>query len=320
VIAGAWSTADIGDQSGRTALITGANSGIGLETARELARKGATVILACRNSERAEAARADITASLTDPHPAGARPANPPGRVEIELVDMGVLASVRALADRVLEHHRRLDLLVNNAGIMAVPRSITVDGAESQLATNHLGHFLLTGRLLDSLAQGASPRVVNIASLAHRRGRFDFDDMTLAAPGAYSPMGAYRRSKLANLLFTYELQRRLAATGSPIRSVAAHPGLTETRLFRGGRRPLWFRALRPAVGLMLQPPADGALPTLRAAVGSDVEGGDYLGPARRAETSGPPVRVRSNDRSHDADLAVRLWRWSEQAAGLTYPL
>lgn len=311
-----WSTYDIGDQTGRVALITGANSGIGLEAARELALKGATIILACRSLQRAEAAVSDIASSFAV---AGSiDQAEVRDRLVIELVDVGVLGSVRDLADRVSASHSRLDLLINNAGIMAVPRSLTVDGIESQLATNHLGHFLLTARLFPLLQAADAARVVSIASLAHRRGRFDFEDMTLSSSHQYTPMGAYQRSKLANLLFTYELQRRLSATNAGVLAVAAHPGLTDTSLATGGDRPVWFRLLRPVVGQLLQGPITGALPTLRAATDPTVVGGQYYGPGKFQETSGPPVIVASNARSHDPSLATRLWAWSEQAVGLSF--
>ncbi len=303
-----WSTAQIPDQSARTALVTGANSGIGLETVRELARRGASVILACRNADRARAALQDVDTSLSGDH----------AELSVELVDIGVQASVRALADRVATRYDRLDLLINNAGIMAVPRSLTVDGIESQLATNHLGHFQLTALLLPLLEAAPAARVVSVSSLAHRAGGFDFADMTLAGPGAYNPMSAYRRSKLANLLFAHELQRRLSTAGSSTISVAAHPGLTETRLATGGQRPLWWRTLRPVIGRILQSPAIGALPTLRAATDPSVSGSQYYGPGKLKEMTGPPVLVTSNPAGHDQELARRLWAWSEQATGLTF--
>ncbi len=311
-----WSTTDIPDQTGTVALITGANSGIGLETSRELVRRGAHVILACRNLQRAEAAVNDLSGTIDA---SGAS-----GSVSIELVDIGVLDSVHALAERVHRDHHRLDLLINNAGIMAVPRALTVDGVESQLATNHLGHFALTARLWPLILAADAPRVVSVSSLAHRPGTFDFDDMTLAVSGAYTPMGAYRRSKLANQLFAYELQRRVDRALPPDRggprplSVAAHPGLTETRLATDGDRPLWFRLLRPAIGTIIQHPPMGALPTLRAATDPAATGGRYYGPAKLKEMAGPPVVVQSNARSHDPALAQRLWAWSEQATALTF--
>ena len=313
----AWSTADIPDQTGKIALVTGANSGIGLETARELVRRGAHVILACRNPQRAETAVSDLSITI---EASGAD-----GSVSVELVNMGVLDSVQAMADRIKRDHHHLDLLVNNAGIMAVPRSLSVDGVESQLATNHLGHFALTARLWPLLLASDAARVVSVSSLAHRPGMFDFDDMTLAMPRAYSPMGAYRRSKLANLLFAYELQRRAdrsftepSSDRRPPLSVAAHPGLTETRLATDGERPLWFRLLRPAIGTTIQGPPMGTLPTLRAAADPAAVGGQYYGPAKLKEMAGPPVLVQSNARSHDPALAQRLWAWSEQAASLTF--
>lgn len=311
-----WSNADIPDQTGKVALITGANSGIGLETARELVRRGAHVILACRNLQRAEAAVNDLSITI---EASGAT-----GSVSIELVDIGVLDSAHALAERVQRDHHHLDLLINNAGIMAVARALTVDGVESQLATNHLGHFALTARLWPLILAADAPRVVSVSSLAHRPGAFDFDDMTLAASGAYTPMGAYRRSKLANLLFAYELQRRIDRSMPPERegprplSVAAHPGLTETRLASDGERPLWFRLLRPAIGTIIQAPPMGALPTLRAATDPAATGGQYYGPAKLKEVAGPPIVVQSNARSHDPALAQRLWAWSEQATALTF--
>lgn len=289
-----WTTADISDQSGRVALITGANSGIGLETAKVLASKGASVVLACRNEAKAKAARASIK-----------------GEVTVLKLDLADLASVRDAADRFKIEHQRLDLLVNNAGIMAPSkRAETADGFESQFGTNHLGHFALTGLLLDALHSTPGSRVVTVSSGLHRRGRVDMDD--LQAEKSYSGFGAYGQSKLANLLFTYRLQRMLSEARSATIAVAAHPGWTLTGLQRG--------AMRWAGFLLAQRPASGALPTLLAATDTDVSGGDYYGPRGLGEMRGHPKLVKSSERSHDMEMADRLWAASEELTGVTYEI
>jgi NAD(P)-dependent dehydrogenase (short-subunit alcohol dehydrogenase family) len=301
----AWTEADVPGQSGRTAVVTGANSGIGFEAARVLARRGAAVVLACRDVTRARAAAARITGSTPD------------ARVTVVRLDLASLASVRAAAEEIRASHGRLDLLINNAGLMIPPYGTTADGFELQFGTNHLGHFAFTGLLLDRLLTVGGSRVVTVSSNAHRVGRVNFDD--LASRRRYRRMAAYAQSKLANLLFTYELQRRLAVAGAPAAALAAHPGTATTNL---------TRHLPSAVGLgnrafgavMAQNAAMGALPTLRAATDPAARGGEYYGPTAWFGTKGYPRRVTSAERSHDEQAQRRLWQESEHLTGVTFPV
>jgi NAD(P)-dependent dehydrogenase (short-subunit alcohol dehydrogenase family) len=294
-----WTAESIPDQTGRVVIITGANSGIGYETARALAKKGATVIMACRNQQKGEAAAKQI------------RNANPKGTVEVMQLDLGDLDSVRAFADEFKEQHDRLDLLINNAGIMHPPFGKTTQGFETQFGVNHLGHFALTGLLLDLTMRTPQARIVTVSSGAHRFGRIDFDDLN--AEKGYRANAAYGRSKLANLLFTYELQRKLEAAGSKAIAVAAHPGWTATNLQQHSGLIQFLNRF------FAQTPEMGALPTLRAATAPDVQGADYYGPSKRMEMVGYPKRVQSNDRSHDAAVAAKLWAVSEEMTGVAYP-
>jgi NAD(P)-dependent dehydrogenase (short-subunit alcohol dehydrogenase family) len=296
-----WTEADIPDQSGRTAVVTGANAGLGLQAARVLAARGAHVVLACRNLDRAGQAAKRIAAES---------PAAGPSVVRLDLASQ---SSVRAAAEEIRARFPQLDLLINNAGVMEVPCQRTEDCFELTLATNHLGPFALTGLLLDRLAAGA--RIVTVSSMAHLEGVMDFDD--LQAERRYDPERAYAQSKLANLLFTYELQRRLAPHGTTI-AVAAHPGGSRTELTRN-LPPLVERIVTPLFGLISQDAATGALPTLRAATDPGVLGGQYYGPDGFGETRGYPKLVGSSAKSHDVDLQRRLWAVSEELTGVVYP-
>jgi NAD(P)-dependent dehydrogenase (short-subunit alcohol dehydrogenase family) len=295
-----WSTADIPDQSGRTAIVTGANSGLGFATARHLALHGAHVVLAVRSEDKGRRAVAKIRAEA------------PKADVEVRLVDLADLDSVRAFA---AAYEDGLDLLVDNAGIMCPPRRLSPQGHESQFAANHLGHFALTGLLLDRLRSGSDPRVVVVSSLAHGRGRIRFEDLTGAQQ--YSPYKFYAQSKLANLLFAAELDRRLRAAGSPVRSLAAHPGLASTDLVQSypGPLPLVGRLVMP---LICQPAELGALPQLYAATDPRAEGGQYIGPDGRNERKGRPVVVSPARPGRDLDAARRLWDLSEELTGVRY--
>ena len=302
---GRWTAADVPDQRGRIAVVTGANTGIGFEAATVLAERGATVVLACRNLDKAKDAAARIAAAA------------PGAGVEVQHLDLSALASVRAAAEELRARHDRIDLLVNNAGVMWTPRSTTADGFELQFGTNHLGHFALTGLLLDRLLPAPGSRVVTISSQGHRQGRIDFAD--LQSQQRYGRHLAYSRSKLANLMFTYELQRRLAAAGAGTIAVAAHPGGSNTELVRNSPRAL--RVLNRAFGpLIAQSPAMGALPTLRAATDPGVRGGEYYGPDGFYESRGYPERTDSSARSHEADVQRRLWTVSEELTGVGYPV
>jgi len=302
-----WTEADIPDQTGRVAVVTGANSGIGWHTARALAQHGAHVVLACRTRAKAEEARDRIAA------------AGITGELSLVDLDLSSLASVRAAAAEMVAAHDRVDLLVNNAGVMATPRARTADGFELQLGTNHLGHFALTGLLLPLLLATPGSRVVNVSSLAHRMGRIDFDD--LQADRRYRAWPAYGQSKLANLLFTYELQRRLAAAeASGTSALAAHPGVSETNLTgsTGGIVGRVAELGRPIAKLVLQSAEMGALPTLRAAVDPAARGGEYYGPDGFMEYRGHPVKVDSNAHSKDTAVAARLWDVSVELTGVAY--
>ncbi|MFD4960152.1 oxidoreductase [Microbacterium sp. NPDC058389] len=289
-----WSVSDIPDQSGRTVVVTGANSGLGLATSRALAAAGAHVVLAVRDTVRGEAAAAGI-----------------PGSIEVRRLDLADLASVRAFAGA---WDAPVDVLINNAGVMNLPQARTADGFEMQFGTNHLGHFALTNLLLPHITD----RVVTLSSGMHRaRGtRIHLDN--LALDGEYSPGAAYSQSKLANLLFTLELQRRLGEAGSPVRALAAHPGWAATELqghdANAVRRALMLFGNR----FVAQDPAGGARPTLYAAV-ADLPGASYAGPGGRLELRGAPVLVDRSAAASDAEVARRLWDASEQLTGVGFP-
>jgi NAD(P)-dependent dehydrogenase (short-subunit alcohol dehydrogenase family) len=297
-----WSETDIPDQTGRTALVTGASSGLGIETARALAQHGARVLMACRNPERAAAALERV------------RSAAPDAEVEVVALDLADLSSVLAAADAINTSHTRLDLLINNAGVMAVPLQHTADGFEMQFGTNHLGHFALTGMLLGLLESTPGARVVNVSSQGHRMGRIAFDD--LDASSGYHRWLRYGQSKVANLLFTYELQRRLAAKGSSTVSLACHPGGSNTELARDAG--LLMRLAQPMANRVMQSAAMGALPTLRAATDPSATGGQYYGPDGIGQQRGFPVKVHSNAYSHRLDVAAQLWTVSEELTGVSY--
>jgi NAD(P)-dependent dehydrogenase (short-subunit alcohol dehydrogenase family) len=299
-----WTAAEVPEQHGRIAVITGANSGLGFEVAKALAERGATVVLACRDTERADQAANLIRAE------------GPDVDIQTTRLDLASLASVRAAAERLRVNHPRIDLLINNAGLMMPPHGRTEDGFELQFGTNHLGHFALTGLLLDRLLTVPGSRVVTISSNAHRGGRIDFDD--LQSEKSYNRMAAYGQSKLANLLFTYELQSRLAAAGAETIAVAAHPGGSRTNLTRHVGGPLQ-PVTRAVMRIMGQSAPMGALPTLRAAVHPAVRGGDYYGPDGRSGQTGYPTVVESSALSHDKAVQRRLWVESERLTGILYP-
>jgi NAD(P)-dependent dehydrogenase (short-subunit alcohol dehydrogenase family) len=305
-----WSPSEIPDCTGKTALVTGANSGIGFEAARLLAGKGATVVLGCRSEPRGRDALQRIAASV------------PSARVEMLLVDLASLASIREAAARFGERHDRLDVLCNNAGVMAIPRTLSEDGFELQLAVNHLGPFALTGLLLSKLLAAPAARVVAVSSLVHRAARLRLDDLDSAR--RYRKWEAYAQSKLANLLFAYELQRKLARSGARAISVACHPGYSDTNLqqvgpaLEGSRlRSVLFRASNR---LFAQSSEKGAWPIVYAATAPGVAGGDYIGPSGPGEMFGAPVEVRSSGTSHDPELARALWSASVERTGVDYGL
>lgn len=298
-----WTTAKIPDQSGRTAIVTGANTGLGLETAKALAAKGAHVILAVRNLTKGEAAVEWITRSVRDAH------------LELQRLDLGSLASVREAADEIRTKHETIDLLINNAGVMTPPRETTSDGFELQFGTNHLGHFALTGLLLDRLLPTVGSRIVTVSSIGHRFAPgIRFEDLQWER--RYNRLQAYGQSKLANLLFTYELQRRLI--GQHTTALAAHPGGSDTELAR--HLPGVVQRAVPLVRPLFQEAAMGALPTLRAATDPGALGGQYYGPDGLGQQKGHPKLVTSNERSYDIELQRRLWTVSEELTGVTFPV
>ncbi|MDH3752286.1 MAG: oxidoreductase [Acidimicrobiia bacterium] len=302
-MAAPWTTADIPDLTGRTALVTGANSGIGLETAAELAGAGARVLLGCRSRERADRAVTEIARRV---------PSADTDVVELDLAD---LASVRSAAEHV-RREGRLDLLINNAGVMAPPFRETADGFEMQFGVNHLGHFALTGLLIDELTATGGSRVVSVSSNAHRIGRVDFGN--LQGEKGYRRARQYGLTKLANLLFIFELQRRLDAAGRPTIAVAAHPGTTDTNL--GRDMPKVLQVLQPLFWFGTQSATAGALPTLRAATDPDVRGAEYYGPDGFQEFKGHPVKVDAIGRAHDENDAARLWDVSVALTGVSWDL
>jgi NAD(P)-dependent dehydrogenase (short-subunit alcohol dehydrogenase family) len=303
-----WTTAQLPDQTGRTAVITGANTGIGFEAAAALARRGATVVLACRNLDRAAQAQARIAATA------------PAAKISTLQLDLASLASVRRAAERLRALHPRIDVLVNNAGGMRRDYGLSEDGFELTLATNHLGPFAFTGLVLDTLLAAPGSRIVTVSSIGHRRGAVNFDDLHFQH--GYRHSTAYFQAKLANLMFTYELQRRLAASAAPTIAVAAHPGNARTEFGRelsAPARAVLGPRMRPLTFWLLQSPQMGALPTLRAATDPSVHGGEYYGPPGRAQFTGYPARVESSARSHDTEAQRRLWQESERLTGVVYP-
>ena len=305
----AWTTDDIPAQDGRTAIVTGANTGLGLETAAELAAAGATVVLACRNRSKAEDARGLIEAR-------GAR-----GPVEVLSLDLGDLAAIADAAAETRERFPSVDLLINNAGVMIPPRTTTADGFELQFGTNHLGHFAYTGQVLETLLRTPGSRVVTVSSLAHQQGRMRWDDLDWKR--SYDRMAAYSQSKLANLLFTFELDRRLTAAGAGTVALAAHPGLSSTDLARyipGASLPGLRQLAGAVVGMIFNSAADGALATLRAATDPDATGSQFYGPSGVREVRGHPVLVMPRSHAVDPDDMARLWTISEERTGVAYPL
>jgi len=296
-----WTSGDVPGQHGRLAVVTGANTGLGFETARVLAARGASVVLAVRDTEKGKAAAARIAGTA------------PGANVMVQPLDLASLESIRAAAGELRARHPRIDLLINNAGVMLTPRQTTRDGFELQFGTNHLGHFALTGLLLEQMLPVPGSRVVTVSSLAHRiRARINFGD--LQSQRSYRRVAAYSQSKLANLMFTYELARRLAGAGTTI-AVAAHPGLAGTELARYTPAIAAF-----SYALVSQNAAMGALPVLRAATDPGVLAGQYYGPGGLFGARGYPELARSSRRSRDTAIQRRLWAVSEELTGVTFPV
>lgn len=301
-----WTSDNIPGLRGKTAVVTGANSGIGFIAAKELAAKGARVILACRNSASGVEAAKKILAAHSD------------AEVEFMTLDLASLNSVRAFAQRALESAKKIDILVNNAGIMMNPFEKTQDGFESQMGVNHLGHFALTGLLMPALLKAKAARVVNVSSLAHGWARLDPEHPLFENERDYSARLAYGNSKLANLLFTYALQQRFEAAGSDAIAVAAHPGASNTNLGRHLEKRWYLRPLKPLLLAATQSAEKGALPTLRAATDPSVEGGDFYGPDGFKQYAGYPVKVGSAAEARDPKSADALWSSSERLTKVTF--
>jgi len=298
-----WKLKQAPTQAGRIAIVTGANIGLGYETALGLAEKGCTVVLACRDAAKAEAAKVGILAKC------------PKALIECMALDLGSLKSVRKFAEGYLQRYTKLDLLINNAGIMMPPFALSEDGFESQLATNYLGHFALTGQLLPLITKTPNSRIVSLSSLAHKwGGTIRFDDLHFKRH--YDKRLAYAQSKLACLMFAYELQRRLTRAGHTTLSVAAHPGVSSTNLFQ--HLPKIVHVFAPLTALVFQSAQSGAQPTLYAALGDDIQGGDYCGPQSMGEMRGDPVKVGSSRGSRDEEVAGKLWAVSEEMTGVRF--
>lgn len=302
-MAGKWTTDLIPDLSGKIVIVTGANSGLGFEAAKVLAGKRAIVVLACRNLQKAAAAQLLIQHKV------------PNAVTEIIPLDLGNLDSVQNFAAIFKKKYKRLDVLLNNAGLMAGSYQQTIDGFERHFGTNHLGHFALTGLLLNTLQETPDSRIVTVSSLAHRMGTIDFDNLLYEGGVGYKPMAAYGRSKLANLLFTYELQRKLTRKGSSTIAVAAHPGVAVTHMAPYIK---FSKIILPLAKVVLQSPDRGAYAELRAATDPEVQGGTYYGPGGLMGISGYPVVTESAKESYNRDYAGRLWEVSERLSGVCF--
>ena len=301
-----WTANKIPDLSGKVIIVTGANSGIGYESAREFTRKGAEVIVASRDPIKAERSILNIKEEI------------PGAKLEFIELNLANLDSVRKFAEKFKSKHNSLDILLNNAGIMLIPFGKTVDGFENTVGTNHLGHFALAGLLMDRLSTTPGARVVNVASNAHYGGEMDFNNLLFENKLGYTPMKAYSRSKLANLLFTYELQRRFQSRGYDVIAVAAHPGISATSLANHLFFNLISWLIQPVMKMVFQSSAMGALPSLRASVDPEALGGQYYGPDGKGEKSGYPIVVDSNSASKNEADARTLWQISEELTGIKY--
>lgn len=301
-----WKIDNMPDLQRKVVIVTGGNSGLGFESVKAFVRKGAKVILACRSVEKGEQARLKILKEV------------PAAKIETAELDLTDLESVRRFAKAFQKNHSRLDVLLNNAGIMTTPYFQTKDGFEGQIGTNHLGHFALTGLLLGLIRKTPKSRVVNVSSVAHQAGKLNFDNLLFENGTGYSPMKAYGDSKLANLLFTYELQRFFEKNHINSISVAAHPGVSQTDLFRHLDKKWYFRLIYPGFRMISQKSEAGVLPQLLAATDLHVRGGDFYGPGGFMQLKGYPVKVSSNGASRNIENAARLWKISEELTGVRF--
>ncbi|MCF8381605.1 MAG: SDR family NAD(P)-dependent oxidoreductase [Bacteroidales bacterium] len=301
-----WTIQNIPDLKGKTIIVTGGNSGIGFEAVKEFSTKGAEVISACRNIQKGEQAKAEILV------------VHPKAKIEVMALDLMDLESIRKFAESFKSKYKKIDVLLNNAGIMMNPYTLTKDGFESQLGTNHLGHFALTGLLIDLIKSTPNSRIVNISSMAHKMGKMNFNNLLFENGKGYTRIKAYGQSKLANLLFTYELQRRLRAANSSSIAVAAHPGISDTNLGRHFENMWLVKIMMPLYLKMVQKADMGALPGIRASVDPNVKGGEYYGPDGKGERTGYPVLVESTPASHNIEDAKKLWEVSEKLTGVKF--
>ncbi len=299
-----WTKANIPDLSGKVIIVTGGNSGLGYESVKAFAEKGAEVILASRSVEKGEAAKKAM--------------GEVKGNISVLSLDLMDFSSIKSFTEKFQQKYKQLDVLLNNAGIMTTPYFLTKDGLEAQMGTNHFGHFALTGLLFNHLKNTPSSRIVNVSSMAHKQGKMDFSNLLFENGVGYSPIKSYGRSKLANLLFTYELQRRMAASAIKSIAVAAHPGVSNTNLARYLEDKLIFKILMPLMSPFIQEQDMGALPQIRASVDEHVKGGEYYGPGGFNEMKGCPVLVKSNAASHSLDDAKKLWEVSEKITGISF--
>lgn len=297
-----WTAADIPDLHEKVIVVTGGNNGLGYESVKAFAEKGANVIMASRSVEKGETARAQIGQTR--------------GAITVMQLDLADFSSIRQFADAFKQKYDRLDVLLNNAGIIITPYFLTKEGLEAQNGTNHFGHFALTGHLLERIANTPGSRVVNVSSMAHRYGRMNFDNLLFENGKGYTPFRAYARSKLANLLFTSELQDRLQENGIDSIAVAAHPGFSKTNVVKQMEDKWWYPFLYPLLGWMVPSAAQGALPQIRASVDPAVKGGEYFGPRRGAR--GYPIMVQPVTAAHKKDDAKRLWTISEEITGVRF--
>lgn len=297
-----WKTANIPDLTGKVIIVTGGNSGLGYESVKAFAKKGAEVILASRSIKKGGAAKQQIGKIQ--------------GKIVVMLLDLMDFASIKSFATAFSKKYTRLDVLLNNAGIMTTPYFLTKDGLEAQNGTNHFGHFALTGQLFDLIKNTPNSRVVNVSSMAHKQGKMDFGNLLFENGKGYSPIKSYGRSKLSNLLFTYELQRKIEDAGINVRAVAAHPGVSSTNLFQHIDKKWYFKVLKPLMSLFMQNQEMGALPQIRASVDLHMKGGEFYGP--HMGMKGFPVVVKSNKASHNQEDARILWEVSEKITGISF--
>jgi len=301
-----WTIADIPDLTGKTIIVTGGNSGLGLEAVKAFASKRACVVMACRSVNKGELAKKQILDS------------QPAANIAVMKLDLADMKSINEFVEKFNQGFDRLDVLLNNAGIMMVPYGLTHDGFENQLGTNHLGHFALTGLLLNTLRKTPYSRVVSVSSIAHKSGVMNYDNLLYENGKEYSPLKAYSRSKLCNLLFTYELQRFFEKNQINCMALVAHPGVSDTNLFNHAA-PRWvLKLLKPVFSVMVQPAFMGVLPELRASVDPNAKGGEFYGPDGKREMKGYPVVVTSNAASNDRESARKLWESSEKLTGIVF--